>query len=335
MLALALPSLLIGFWALFAPHSFYSDFPGGGRHWVSALGPYNEHLVRDFSAMNLAIGSLLVFAAVTLDRRLAQGALLALAVYSLPHLGYHLTELGPYDTSDVILNVLALSLNLLVPLFLLTLTRSSVQAGVKPPRSAAPADSARVPDKGGALVRGTNWYTRRQYGRNMTITPVIANSTPNLLGWGMFEWWHERGHSVDEKLKLLAATKAATKIGCEFCIDIGSHLGREAGVTEEQLRDFHNYRDSAAFSPLEKLVMEYGEEMSKTNVDISDELFARLREHFDDEQIVELTAAVAIENFRARFNDALQVPPSGFSEGMFCPLPEKQGGQVAAGSGSP
>ena len=336
MVALAVPSLVIGVWALIAPHGFYNGFPGGGRHWVSALGPYNEHLVRDFSAMNLAVGSLLVFAAVTLDRRLSQGALMALAVYSAPHLGYHLTALGPYSTSDAVLNVVALSLNLLVPLALLALTRESVQAGGgSRKRAALPADGARVPNKQGTLVRATNWYTRRQYGRDMTITPVIAHSTSNMLGWGMFEWWHERGHSVDEKLKLLAATKAATKIGCEFCIDIGSHLGRAAGVTEVQLRDFHNYRDSAAFSPIEKLVMEYGEEMSKTNVDIPDELFARLREHFDDEQIVELTAAIAIENFRARFNDALGIPPSGFSEGMFCPLPEKRDQEVAAGSGSP
>jgi AhpD family alkylhydroperoxidase len=182
---------------------------------------------------------------------------------------------------------------------------------------------ARIEAKDGPLVKFTNWYTRRTYGRDVTTTPVIAHSRPNMLAWGMLEWWHERGHAVDEKLKLLAATKAATRIGCEFCIDIGSHLSREAGVTEEQLRDFHNYRDSDRFSAVEKLVMEYAEEMSKTNVEISDELFARLREQFDDTQLVELTAAIAIENFRARFNNALDVSPSGFSEGAYCPLPER------------
>jgi 4-carboxymuconolactone decarboxylase len=339
MVALALPSLLIAAWATLAPQSFFDDFPGAGRQWVSALGPYNEHLIRDFGALNLGLGVLLLFAATTLDRRLAQGALIALALYSLPHLGYHLFHLDVYGTSDVILNVVALSLNLLVPLFLLWLTSESVQAGgPRRPQvaSAPPSNGARVPDKEGGLVRFTNWYTRRQYGRDVTITPVIAHSRPNMLAWGMLEWWHERGHSVDEKLKGLAATKAATKIGCQFCIDIGSFLSRAAGVTDEQLRDFHNYRDSPAFSPVEKLVMEYAEEMSKEHVDVPDEMFARLREHFDDEQLVELTAAVAIENFRARFNDALDVPPSGFSEGMFCPVPEgRRGQEVEAGSGAP
>jgi AhpD family alkylhydroperoxidase len=181
---------------------------------------------------------------------------------------------------------------------------------------------ARVEGKSGAMVRAAQWYSKRKYGREITTTPVIAQSRPNMIGWGALEWFHEHGNRVDERLKDLAATRVATIVGCEFCIDIGSALGRKAGVTEEQLRDFHNYRTSPLYSAEEKLVMEYAEEMTKQHVEVSEELFARLREHFDDEQIVELTAAIAIENFRARFNNALDIEPSGFSEGLYCPVPE-------------
>jgi 4-carboxymuconolactone decarboxylase len=181
---------------------------------------------------------------------------------------------------------------------------------------------ARVGEKNGLLVRAAQRYSRFKYGREITITPVIAHSRPNMLAWGSLEWWHEHSRKVDERLKDLAATRVATKVGCQFCIDIGSALGRKAGVTEEQLRDFHQYRTSAAFSAEEKVVMEYAEELTKEHVEIADELFARLREHFDEEQIVELTAAIAIENFRARFNNALEIEPAGFSEGMFCPMPD-------------
>jgi AhpD family alkylhydroperoxidase len=336
MVLLALPMFLIGVWGLIAPHGFYDAFPGGGRHWLSAYGPYDEHLVRDFAALNLALGFLLVISTLTLDRRLVQGALGAVAVYSAPHLGFHLAHPHALGTSDNVLSDSGLALNLLVPLAMLWLTTGTRQAGAPAPRRSAPAHEpvARIAAKGGALVRFTNWYTRHTYGREVTVTPVIAHSRPTMLGWGMLEWFHERSGSVDEKLKLLAATKAATMIGCEFCIDIGSHLGREAGVTEEQLRDFHNYGHSQAFSPVEKLVMDYGAEMSKANVEISDDLFARLREHFDDEQLVELTAAIAIENYRARFNNALGVPPAGFSEGAFCPMPERRQDAVATGPGS-
>jgi hypothetical protein len=66
MLALAaLVSVQLGLWAAPAPRSFYDDFPGGGRSWVSADGPYNEHLVRDFGSLNLAIAVVLAVAAWT------------------------------------------------------------------------------------------------------------------------------------------------------------------------------------------------------------------------------------------------------------------------------
>jgi AhpD family alkylhydroperoxidase len=192
---------------------------------------------------------------------------------------------------------------------------------------------ARVEDKGGLAVRAAQWYAKRKYGREITTTPVIAHSRANMIGWGAFEWFQERASRVDERLKDLAATRVATLVGCQFCIDIGSALGRKAGVTDEQLRDFHNYRTSPLYSAEEKLVMEYAEEMTKEPVQISDELFARLREHFDEAQVVELTGAIAIENFRARFNNALDVAPSGFSEGLYCPMPDVAA-TVAAGDHS-
>ena len=117
-------------------------------------------------------------------------------------------------------------------------------------------------------------------------------------------------------------------------MDIGSAVGRAIGVTEEQLRDLAVYKSSAAFSPLEKLVIEYAEEMTRTPVTVGDELFAALKQHFNEAQLVELTAAVAWENFRARFDHAFGIEAQGFSEGGYCVLPEGFGtahGQAAAG----
>jgi 4-carboxymuconolactone decarboxylase len=182
---------------------------------------------------------------------------------------------------------------------------------------------ARVEGKGGPLVRFGNWYVRRKYGREVGVTEVMARSRSNAIGYAVLEFWHERAHKLDPRIKDLAATKVATIVGCQFCIDIGSYLSRKAGATEEQLRDFHNYRTSAAFSEEEKVAMEYAEQMTQQNVQISDELFSRLREQFDDEQLVELTMAIAVENLRARFNNALDIAPAGFSEGAYCPMPER------------
>ncbi len=90
-------------------------------------------------------------------------------------------------------------------------------------------------------------------------------------------------------------------------MDFGSWLAtNEDGITEEQLRELPNFRDSDAFDEDEKLVLEYAEGITRTPVEVSDELFERLRERFDEAQIVDLTWAAAIENLRARFNWALR-----------------------------
>src|SRR5688572_3832249 len=106
-------------------------------------------------------------------------------------------------------------------------------------------------------------------------------------------------------------------------MDIGSAVGREVGVTAEQLAELPRYRESAAFNDAEKLVIAYAEEMTKTPVEVPADLFEKLRARFDEAQVVELTAAIAWENYRARFNHALEIESQGFSEGAACVLPER------------
>jgi hypothetical protein len=90
----------IGIWGVLAPHSFYSGYPGAGHHWVSVLGPYDEHLVRDFAAGELGLTVLLVCAAVWFERRLVLVAAAALFAAVLPHFAYHLTTTDGLSTAD-------------------------------------------------------------------------------------------------------------------------------------------------------------------------------------------------------------------------------------------
>lgn len=99
---LALVSAQIGLWALLAPQSFYDSFPGLGRAWISVDGPYNEHLIRDVGALNLALVVVLVWAAVRLTRELVMLAAVASAGWGIPHLIYHLTNSGDLSTSDAV-----------------------------------------------------------------------------------------------------------------------------------------------------------------------------------------------------------------------------------------
>jgi hypothetical protein len=122
LVALALPTAVIGAWALLAPHGWYGDFPGGGRHWVSALGPYDEHLVRDFGALYLGLGFLLLLAAVTLVRLLIQAALGTYLVFAVPHFIFHATETGSLGTGDNVANIATLAVGLAVAIALLAAT---------------------------------------------------------------------------------------------------------------------------------------------------------------------------------------------------------------------
>jgi alkylhydroperoxidase family enzyme len=104
-------------------------------------------------------------------------------------------------------------------------------------------------------------------------------------------------------------------------VDIGSAVGRGHGVTERQIAELAEYRTSDAYSELERLLLDYATVLTATPVDVPDALFARLRQELDEAALVELTAAIAWENYRARFNHAFGLEAEGYSEGRYCALP--------------
>lgn len=174
----------------------------------------------------------------------------------------------------------------------------------------------------GPLVRLIYRLSRRRLGRDVDPVAVYAHAPGLLIGYGMFEQATAMQHRVDERLKALAETKAAAIVNCEFCCDIASSIARDAGITEEQLLALPNHRESAAFTALERLVLDYAVALSRTPTQVGDELFATMRMHFDERQLVELTNVIVLENMRARFNSAFDMTPAGFSDGMVCAAPE-------------
>jgi AhpD family alkylhydroperoxidase len=179
--------------------------------------------------------------------------------------------------------------------------------------------------KAGPLVRLIYRMTRRRArqiagGRDLAIEPVeIYAHVPRLLfGYGMLEQSAAARPRVDEHLRALAVVKSAVVQGCEFCQDIASHEARRANASDEQLLDLYRYRDSEHFDETERLVLDLAVGMTATPVQVSDELFAALRTHFDDRQLVELVNLIALENLRSRFNAAFGIGPAGFSEGHAC-----------------
>jgi alkylhydroperoxidase family enzyme len=87
---------------------------------------------------------------------------------------------------------------------------------------------------------------------------------------------------------------------------------RDGDQGEAKLADVANWRDSRLFSEPERLALEYAERMTVTGQGVDDALFARLKQHYSETQLVELTAAIALENFRSKFNPALGIQAQGF-----------------------
>ena len=98
-------------------------------------------------------------------------------------------------------------------------------------------------------------------------------------------------------------------------------MSRKDKVDEEKIYNLADYATSPHFNEAERAALEYADCMTRLPAEVPDELFARLKEHFNDQQIVELTSAIAWENYRTRFNHALKIEADGFSEGAYCPVP--------------
>jgi alkylhydroperoxidase family enzyme len=186
------------------------------------------------------------------------------------------------------------------------------------------------PSEAGEDVAQALHYTRlgiaelagRETERMTEPLELYAHLPALLQGVGALAQATGQLHGLSRRHHALAHLKAATLTNCEYCIDLGSQISRQWGLTDAELLALPSYRTSDLFDEVDTLVLDYAVGMTRTPVDVSDELFARLSEHFDDAQLVELTHLIALENMYGRFNLALGVGSSGFSEGMVCAVPE-------------
>jgi len=121
LLFVAATPLAGGLWALLFPRAFYDGFPLPGSDWVSTLGPFNEHLVRDYGALNLAMAVLLLAAGILLERRLAQAALITWLVFEVPHFVFHAGQTHHFSAGSNLAQLSGLALLIVLPLVLLFL----------------------------------------------------------------------------------------------------------------------------------------------------------------------------------------------------------------------
>jgi hypothetical protein len=141
LIILAIQGLGTGLWATIDPRGFYDDFPGLGMSWVAPDGPFNEHLMRDYGALNLALGVLAVCAAVWLTRALVAAAAIAWIVYSIPHIAYHAFNGQHYDSADHVAIVASLAFTPIIAIVVLWSARGASARGASTRGASGRAES--------------------------------------------------------------------------------------------------------------------------------------------------------------------------------------------------
>ena len=178
------------------------------------------------------------------------------------------------------------------------------------------------------MRRGTKKMTGREAAHGSGIEPleIWARQPKMMSGMGKFQQAVRKGSAVDERLKYLVELKGAQMIGCEFCVDLGSQICRNSGFSDEELLALPRYGQSDLFTEREKRALDYTVAVMRTPVEVTDELFARTKEHFTDEQLMEITALLTVVNLD-RLNAAFGIGSAGFSEGMVCVPPDRPPGK--------
>lgn len=189
---------------------------------------------------------------------------------------------------------------------------------------------SRIEPRQGVFARSVARGSRVAYGREMRSAGVYAQHPRLMIDYMRYNRAAERGKRVPKALSELAVLKAATIVGCEFCMDIGSEYARRSGLSDKQLLALHEAHDSGLFSEDELLVIDLAVGMTRTPGEIPDELMERVRERFGIKGTLELVHMIAWENNRARVNVALDIGPEGFSEGKVCAVPDRTFAAAAA-----
>jgi AhpD family alkylhydroperoxidase len=164
------------------------------------------------------------------------------------------------------------------------------------------------------FVRALEAYSRRRYGGVLDPGLVALHNRRVLLTLIETETSAARWNRLDHTVKALATMAAAATIGCEWCLDYGYWESHNRGVPAVKLERIARWREAEVYSELERAVIGFAEAMSATPPSVSDRQVDELRQWFDNGQIVELTAMVALENLRSRSNAAMGLTGQGFKD---------------------
>ena len=174
------------------------------------------------------------------------------------------------------------------------------------------------------LLRPFFWNQKRRYGR--VLKPgLLWGRVPRLFAavallYGVLD---RRSSPLAPVMRSLVTVRVSQLNWCAFCVDINAKTLLERSGSLDKLEALANWRDSDQFDQRERHALEYAEAMTDSRLRVSDDLMARLKQQFSDDEIVELTGLIAFQNLSSKFNAALDVPADGFCQVPAARLPER------------
>lgn len=166
------------------------------------------------------------------------------------------------------------------------------------------------------------WYLRlmfkwqkHRYGMTMIPTMVWGYSPVLLRRFlMMFRAFERRTSPLQSELRALITVLVSQINHCDFCVDFNSARVLKFGVSELKLGSLSQFDESEHFSEAEKAALEYARIITQSDSKVDDALFSRLKNHYSDKEIVELTALIAFQNMSSKFNAALEIESQGMCE---------------------
>lgn len=164
------------------------------------------------------------------------------------------------------------------------------------------------------------WYVRlilklqrRKHGHALEPTLLWGRMPRPFLMLTLLYRSIDRADSpLEPELRSLVQVRISQINWCSFCVDLNSATAIERHSTPEKLAALPQHATSLIFSSRERMALAYAEAVTDPARQVDDALFTQLRQHFPDQEIVELTALVAFQNMSSKFNAALGIPAQGF-----------------------
>ncbi len=171
-------------------------------------------------------------------------------------------------------------------------------------------------------VRLFFWNQKRRYGSILEPAYLWGRSPKVFATLALLYGALDRGSSpITPSLRSLITVRVSQINWCEFCVDINSATVLKRHVEPEKLDALAEFEQSPLFSGAEKSALAYAEAVTYSDQQPDQACFKRLRESYDDDAIIELTALISFQNLSSKFNASLMVEPQGFCN--IAPMPQE------------